>query len=113
MGTTVVACGLCTAVLFLNALKELGEEVSTLVDRFGRYPQRLTNLTLTKPRELVDMAAVDEIVEAYKSKVSKGRIFVRTSGTEPLLRILVEAPERSTVEEISDALAEKLEKFCG
>lgn len=110
---TATGDGLCTAVLFLNALKELGEDVSTLVDRFGRYPQRLTNLTLTKPRELVDMAAVDEIVEAYKSKVSKGRIFVRTSGTEPLLRILVEAPERSTVEEISDALAEKLEKFCG
>ncbi|MBQ9419153.1 MAG: phosphoglucosamine mutase, partial [Synergistaceae bacterium] len=104
--------GLCTAVLFLNAVKDLGEDVSTLIDRFGRYPQRLTNLTLTKPRELVDMNAVNEIVKDYEGRVPKGRIFIRTSGTEPLLRILVEAPEKNTVEEISNALAEKLEKFC-
>ena len=38
--------GLCTAMLFLNAIHDLGEDVATLVDRFGRYPQRLTNLTL-------------------------------------------------------------------
>ena len=104
--------GLCTAVLFLNAIKELNEDVSTLIDRFGRYPQRLTNLTLKKPRELVDMNAVNDIVKEYKNKVSKGRIFIRTSGTEPLLRILVEAPEKNTVEEISEILADKLEKFC-
>ena len=104
--------GLCTAVLFLNAIKELNEDVATLVDRFGRYPQRLTNLTLKKPRELVDMDTVNEVVKGYEEKVKKGRIFIRTSGTEPLLRILVEAPEKNTVEEISDALAEKLEKFC-
>ena len=104
--------GLCTAVLFLNAIKELNEDVSTLIDRFGRYPQKLTNLTLKKSRELVDMNAINEIVEEYKLKVSKGRIFIRTSGTEPLLRILVEAPEKNTVEEISKILADKLEKFC-
>ncbi len=104
--------GLCTAVLFLNAIHELGEDVSTLVDRFGRYPQKLTNLTLTKPRELVDMNAVNDIVKEYECKVSGGRIFIRTSGTEPLLRILVEAPEKNIVEEISEVLAAKLEKFC-
>lgn len=104
--------GLCTAVLFLNAVKELNEDVSTLIDRFGRYPQRLTNLTLKKPRELVDMDAVNEIVKEYQSKVSKGRIFIRTSGTEPLLRILVEAPEKNLVDEVSDVLAGKLEKLC-
>lgn len=104
--------GLCTAVLFLNAVKDLGEDVSTLIDRFGRYPQRLTNLKLKKSRDLVDMDAVNKIVSEHEAKISDGRIFVRTSGTEPLLRILVEAPEKSTVDEISDTLTEKLEKFC-
>ena len=104
--------GLCTAMLFLNAIHDLGEDISTLVDRFGRYPQRLTNLTLKRPRESVDMAAVNEIAGEYQSRVSHGRIFIRTSGTEPLLRILVEAPELETVEELSAILSSRLEEFC-
>ena len=60
------------------------------------------------------MRAVDAIVDEYaaKVKVQGGRIFVRTSGTEPLLRILVEAPELKTVEELSAVLSERLEEFC-
>ena len=104
--------GLCTAMLFLNAVHEMGEDVSTLVDRFGRYPQRLTNLTLKRPRESVDMDAVNAIAAEYQNKITNGRIFIRTSGTEPLLRILVEAPELKTVEELSAILSSRLEKFC-
>ena len=104
--------GLCTAMLFLNAIHDLNEDVSSLIDRFGRYPQKLTNLTLKRARDDVDMNAVNEIVEEYKLRVSSGRIFIRTSGTEPLLRILVEAPEKNLVEEISGILASKLESFC-
>ena len=111
---TATGDGLCTAMLFLNAVYDLNEDISTLIDRFGRYPQKLTNLTLTKPRELVNMNAVNEIVKDYHEKVSasNGRIFIRTSGTEPLLRILVEAPEKNMVEEISEILAAKLKEFC-
>ena len=109
---TATGDGLCTAMLFLNALHDLKEDASTLVDRFGRYPQRLTNLTLKRPRELVDMRTVDEIVNEYTEKVKGGRIFVRTSGTEPLLRILVEAPALETVEELSAVLSARLEEFC-
>lgn len=104
--------GLCTAMLFLNALRELGENVSTLVDRFGRYPQRLTNLTLKRPRESVNMSAVNDIAAEYQERVKHGRIFIRTSGTEPLLRILVEAPEIETVEELSVILSTRLEEYC-
>ena len=104
--------GLCTAMLFLNAVHDLGENVSTLVDRFGRYPQRLTNLTLKRPREDVDMSAVNDIVSEYRDRIIHGRIFIRTSGTEPLLRILVEAPEIDTVEKLSAILSSRLEEFC-
>ena len=104
--------GLCTAMLFLNAIHDLGEDVSTLVDRFGRYPQKLTNLTLKRPRESVDMAAVNEIAAEYQSRLSSGRVFIRTSGTEPLLRILVEAPDAETVDGFTAELSLRLEKFC-
>ena len=104
--------GLCTAMLFLNAVHDLGENVSTLVERFGRYPQKLTNLTLKRPRETVDMDSVNAVAEEYQKKLTNGRIFIRTSGTEPLLRILVEAPELATVEELSAALSSRLEEYC-
>ena len=104
--------GLCTAMLFLNAIHDLNEDASGLIERFGRYPQRLTNLTLRRAREEVDMKGVDEIVREYAGRVKGGRIFIRPSGTEPLLRILVEAPEREVVEEISGLLSAKLEEFC-
>ena len=111
-GFTDTGDGLCTAMLFLNAIHDLGEDTSTLIDRFGRYPQRLTNLTLKRPRAEVNMNAVNEIVKEYENKIADGRIFIRTSGTEPLLRILVEAPEIKLVEEISCILSSRLEEFC-
>ena len=111
-GFTDTGDGLCTAMLFLNAVHDLGEDTSTLIDRFGRYPQKLTNLTLKRPRTEVDMNAIDEIAKEYQQKVSDGRIFIRTSGTEPLLRILVEAPEIRLVEELSCILSSRLEEFC-
>ena len=113
-GFTDTGDGLCTAMLFLNAIHDLCEDTSTLIDRFGRYPQRLTNLTLKRPRNEVNMTAIEEITKEYEQKVSdsNGRIFIRTSGTEPLLRILVEAPEIALVEEISCILSSRLEEFC-
>jgi phosphoglucosamine mutase len=113
-GFTGTGDGLCTAMLFLNAIHDLSEDTSTLIDRFGRYPQRLTNLHLKRPRNEVNMDAVNEIVKEYEQKISasNGRIFIRTSGTEPLLRILVEAPEIGLVDELSGILSSRLEEFC-
>ena len=109
---TATGDGLCTAMLFLNAIHDLNEDPSGLIERFGRYPQKLTNLRLCRPREEVDMKAVDEIAKEYAGRVQNGRIFIRTSGTEPLLRILVEAPEKNVVDELSELLAAKLQEFC-
>lgn len=104
--------GPCTAMLFMNALRALGEDADTLVDRFGRYPQKLSNLTL-EPRALPDMDRVDEIVAEAQARIGKmGRAFVRPSGTEPLLRILVEATEIGLVEELSQELMERLAALC-
>ena len=58
------------------------------------------------------MKAIDAIAGEYQERVRNGRIFIRTSGTEPLLRILVEAPDSKEVEELSELLSAKLHEFC-
>lgn len=104
--------GLCTALLFLNAIRELDEDVDTLVDRFGRFAQKLSNLSL-RSRKFLDMEQIDSIAaEAQVMMGERGRIFIRPSGTEPLLRILVEARDPELVEEMSTRLLEKLRVFC-
>ena len=104
--------GLCTSLLFLNAIRELEENVDTLVDRFGRYAQRLSNLSLAS-RDILDMDRVNEITAELQSRMEgRGRVFVRPSGTEPLLRVLVEAREAELVEEISDLLVGRLRDLC-
>lgn len=91
--------GLCTALLFIRACQELGEPVDGLCDRFERYPQRLINVRV-RDREAVlnseelrsAVAACDEIFQGV------GRVFIRPSGTEPLIRILLEAKDLHRLE---------------
>ena len=104
--------GICTALLFLNAIRDLGEDPDTLVDRFGRYPQKLINLAL-RSRELLNMDLVGEIAsEAQEQLAGAGRVFIRPSGTEPLLRILVEARDAELMEEMSNFLNGRLKDLC-
>ncbi|MDR3230621.1 MAG: phosphoglucosamine mutase, partial [Synergistaceae bacterium] len=104
--------GLCTALMLLNALQDLDEDLDTLVDRFGRYPQRLSNLEVAVDR-VIDMDFVRSISGDMERRMrGSGRVMIRPSGTEPLLRILVEARERAMVEEISEYLVDALRAHC-
>ena len=104
--------GLCTTLMMLRACFELNEDVDTLVDRFGRYPQRLSNLAIASDRN-IDMDLVDSLSsEVQKSLAGNGRVFIRPSGTEPLLRILVEARDFDLVEEVSERLTSLLKEHC-
>ena len=86
--------------------------MDTLVDRFGRYPQKLSNLAL-RSREQLDLDRINDIAAEAQARIEgRGRIFIRPSGTEPLLRILVEASELSLVEEMSNLLIERLRDIC-
>lgn len=110
--------GACTAMLFLNALNDLNEDINTLVDRFGRYPQKLANLRLSS-RELLNanMGAINNIANEADAEIKsmtdgQGRVFIRPSGTEPLLRILVEAKNLDIVDGMSRRLSERLKDMC-
>jgi phosphoglucosamine mutase len=105
--------GLCTGFLFLRACAELGEDISTLVDRFGRYPQLLRNVEMSRESRL----SFDRIREISQSAADmlgdEGRVLIRPSGTEPLLRVLVEAKDPDKMREVSEIILERIRSING
>ena len=103
--------GQLTAVALLSILKKSGKKLSALADIMKKYPQ----VTLNIEADTNDKAAFteDEIIKDIISKSenrikNRGKIVVRPSGTEPLIRISAEASTVREAEEICNILAEKI-----
>lgn len=101
--------GLCTALNFLKACDELEEDMDTLVDRFGRFPQILKNLRVETRGGILENEDVLAAIRECEQKLGdQGRVFVRMSGTEPLVRVLVEAKDEALLLEMSERIMERI-----
>ena len=101
--------GLCTGFAFLRACRELGEVPETLADRFAPFPQKLTNITVADRERVMQNAQLKSAIDqACRELGSKGRVFLRPSGTEPLIRLLVECGDEKTLNDLSDKFCEKI-----
>ncbi|MDO4988061.1 MAG: phosphoglucosamine mutase [Synergistes sp.] len=103
--------GLCSGVLFLKAVAELGEDISTLTDRFDRYPQILRNMRVKDKAKVMSSSNVEKAAEeAEKILAGKGRMLLRPSGTEPLIRIFAESRDADLMNEAADIMEEAIRK---
>jgi len=106
--------GQLTAILFLNVLIESGKTVSELVRDIPRLPQVMPSFTLTGGAEqrdrILNHPALKEEVKKQEAILNGfGRINIRPSGTEPIIRVLVEAK----TEALSAEVADNIIKFMG
>lgn len=93
--------GLLTAVQTLSIMKEKGKSLSELAGLMTKYPQLLVNVrVLTKVGWETNTAIQDVIREAEEELGANGRILVRPSGTEPLIRVMAEGPEQEQLDEL-------------
>lgn len=93
--------GLLTAVQTLSIMKEKGESLSELAGLMTKYPQLLVNVrVLTKAGWETNTAIQDVIREAEEELGSNGRILVRPSGTEPLIRVMAEGPDQEQLNDL-------------
>lgn len=84
--------GLLTGIQLLNVMKQTGKKLSELADEVTLYPQELVNVRVSEKDGVMEIPAVKAVIEEVESEMSgKGRILVRPSGTEPLLRVMAEA----------------------
>ena len=86
--------GLCTALMFLMACDELGVKMDELFDEFSPYPQFLQNVKVRNKEKILSHPGFLKCLKKCEERIREnGRIFVRPSGTEPLVRILLEAKD--------------------
>lgn len=85
--------GLLTGLQLVNIMKSTGKTLSELASEMTIYPQELVNVRVTDKNAVVDNALVAEVIAEVEAEMAgNGRVLVRPSGTEPLVRVMVEAP---------------------
>jgi len=106
--------GLLTALRVLEILAHRGRALHELVSELKLYPQRLVNVRVRERKALETMPRVMEAMrEAERALGAEGRVFVRYSGTEPLVRVMVEGPEPAAVNGLVERIAAALEAELG
>lgn len=98
------------AALIAESKKSLSEIANTAMTSF---PQVLINLRVGKRVDGVDQLFKGEIVAAEKTLGASGRVLVRASGTEPMVRVMVEAPQQDIAEKVAATLAEAITARLG
>ena len=99
--------GLLTAVQTLSIMKEKGKSLSELAGLMTKYPQLLVNVrVLTKAGWETNRAIQDAIREGEEELGGNGRILVRPSGTEPLIRVMAEGPNQDQLDELCNRIGD-------
>ena len=108
-----VGDGLLTLIYSLKALSFFKTTLSQFrEDNIKEYPQKLINIELNNMPDIKQLEELDNIARILSEEENlDGRYLIRNSGTEPLLRVLVEASEEESVEKFSENLVNKIKNF--
>ena len=108
-----VGDGLLTLIYSLRALSFFKTTLSQFRDdNIKEYPQKLINIELDSMPDMKQLEELDNIARILSEEENlDGRYLIRNSGTEPLLRVLVEASEEESVEKFSENLVNKIKNF--
>jgi len=105
--------GIVSALQVLSALRESGGDLKSLLAGLTLYPQRLINVPVKKGFAWKDNAAIHAAHEEADRLLSgQGRVLLRASGTEPLLRVMVEGRDGERVAQVAESLAEAVRGAC-
>ena len=101
--------GLLAGLQFLAAMVRTGQRASELVRMFDTVPQRLENVRYTPGRDPLDRPAVQAaIAEAEGTLSGKGRLLIRKSGTEPLIRVMAECEDEQLLADIVQGIVDEV-----
>jgi phosphoglucosamine mutase len=106
--------GIATALAVMRVIADTGRELADLASQLVSYPQVLVNVRV---KEKTDLRAVPEIAAAMdrveRSLAGQGRLLVRYSGTEPLLRVMIEGRDQHEIQGWAREIADTVRQHLG
>lgn len=106
--------GLLSGLQLVNTMKMTGKKLSELAAEMQIFPQRLINVRVTDKYAVTDNAVVAETISAVEAEMNgNGRVLVRASGTEPLVRVMVEAATQESCDAYCTRIADVVKAEMG
>lgn len=107
---TTAGDGIITALQALSAMVKQKQSLQALCSDLTLYPQHLINLKTAHAHQLIQLPAVQETLKRVESEIGeKGRVLLRPSGTEPLIRVMVEGYTQELVQSTAESLANDIQ----
>ncbi len=106
--------GLLTGLQLVNIMKKQDKPLSELVKDMKKYPQKLVNVEVMDKHRVTENEKVKAVIQQVESEMDgNGRVLVRPSGTEPLVRVMVEAPTDGECEQFVKQIADVVQVEMG
>ena len=111
---TTTGDGLISALQVLAVMKQTGSGLAELAAGMKKYPQVLLNVRIAKPFDPLTEPGVVRVVEEVETRLKgRGRIVLRASGTEPVIRVMVEGSDAALVKKGAKDIAAAVEAASG
>jgi phosphoglucosamine mutase len=106
--------GTVAALHILSVMRSTGKKLSELSDVMTDVPQVLINTRVKQKTELSTLPGYASLIRSVQDRLqSRGRVFVRYSGTEPVVRVLVEGPDKQLIDSYAEEIATFLQSQLG
>jgi phosphoglucosamine mutase len=113
-GHSTTGDGIIAALQVILAVIESGKTLSQLKSGMSKFPQTMINVRLSKKVDISDNAVINQaVVDAEKKLDGRGRVLLRPSGTEPLIRVMVEGEDSMLVNELVEGMAKIVKQQVG
>ena len=106
--------GIVTALSVLRVMAESGRELADLASELVTYPQVLVNVRVREKQALADVPSITAAMERVEARLAgEGRLLVRYSGTEPLLRVMIEGKNQEQIQAWAAEIAGVVREHLG
>jgi phosphoglucosamine mutase len=106
--------GIATALNVLRVMAETGRELADLAGELVTYPQVLVNVRVREKKDLRTVPAIAAAMDRVESRLTgQGRLLVRYSGTEPLLRVMLEGRDQTEIQAWAGEIASMVKEHLG
>ena len=112
LNITTTGDGIITALQVLRIIYSTGKSLHELKSKMVKYPQKLVNIQCSTPEKISGNFLIKSTMKKLKKYLGKeGRILLRPSGTEPVIRIMVEGSNEKLITAVADELADLVKKI--